>query len=144
MPPLWLALFLALARAQAALLPGLTWHHPAAGLLGGLLVVAGLVLLVLAVLRFRQARTSIVPHREAEALITGGIYRLSRNPIYLGDALILAGLCLLWGAWLALALLVPLFAWLITVRFIRPEERRLARRFGPQFEAYRARVRRWV
>ncbi|SIN86406.1 methyltransferase family protein [Vannielia litorea] len=144
MPPLWLLLFIALARVQAVRFPELAWKHPASDLAGGLLVGAGLLLFALAVMEFSRARTTIVPHREARSLITTGIYTRSRNPIYLGDLLILAGLCAFWGVWLALAVLVPLFAWLVTDRFIRPEEARLAARFGPEWEAWAARVRRWV
>ncbi len=144
MPPFWLVLFLALAWLQASRFPPLTWSHPLTGMLGGLLVGGGLLLLALAVMEFRRARTSIVPHREAEALITSGVYTRSRNPIYLGDAMILSGFCAYWGAWLALAVLVPLFCWLITDRFIAPEEARLQQAFGARFEAWAGRVRRWL
>lgn len=104
----------------------------------------GLLLLALSSMEFRRAKTSIIPHREAEALITSGVYGRSRNPIYLGDAMILSGFCAFWGAWLALVVLLPLFVWVITDRFIAPEEARLRRAFGPQFEAWAARVRRWA
>ncbi|QDC11564.1 isoprenylcysteine carboxylmethyltransferase family protein [Oceanicola sp. D3] len=144
MPPLWLALFIALAWVQASRFPGLTWSHPVTDLLGGLLVGGGLLLLALSSMEFRRAKTSIIPHREAEALITSGVYGRSRNPIYLGDAMILSGFCAFWGAWLALVVLLPLFVWVITDRFIAPEEARLRRAFGPQFEAWAARVRRWA
>jgi len=105
MPPLWLLLFILLARIQASRFPALTWKNPATDLLGGLLVGGGLLLLALAVMQFNRARTTIVPHREAEQLITTGIYARSRNPIYLGDAMILAGFCAYWGAWPALLVL---------------------------------------
>ncbi len=144
MPPLWLLLFIALAWVQASRFPALTWRHPAAELLGGLLVGGGLLLLALAIMEFRRARTSVIPHQEASTLITSGIYSRSRNPIYLGDALILSGLCAYWGAWLALAVLLPLFLFVITDRFIRPEEDRLRAAFGPQYEAWAGRVRRWA
>ncbi len=144
MPPLWLLLFIALAWVQASRFPALTWKHPVTDLLGGLLVGGGLLLLALAVMEFNRARTTIIPHREAGALITSGIYTRSRNPIYLGDVLILAGVCAYWGAWLALVVLVPLFAWLITDRFILPEEARLKAAFGGAWESWAARVRRWI
>jgi protein-S-isoprenylcysteine O-methyltransferase Ste14 len=76
-------------------------------------------------------------------LITGGLYRYSRNPIYLGDALILAGLILRWDAVLAVPVL-PLFVFLIQRRFILPEEARLAAAFPSAFESFRASTRRWI
>lgn len=143
LPPVWLAVFLALAWIQAHRLP----LGPAGGaltdLLGGLLVGGGILLLVLAIVEMRRARTTVIPHREAAALVTTGIFRRSRNPIYLGDALILTGMILYWSAWPAL-LLVPVFVWLITDRFILDEERRLAARFGRTFEQYSARTPRWL
>lgn len=142
LPPLWLAFFAALAWAQARFLPlaGFgAWGGPA----GAALVGLGLALMLAAFVEFRRHRTSVVPHRQPSALITTGVYRFSRNPIYLGDALILAGLCLRWDALPGL-LLVPAFMAVISARFIRPEEARLAARFGPDFAAWAARTRRWL
>ncbi|MBT8409008.1 MAG: isoprenylcysteine carboxylmethyltransferase family protein, partial [Alphaproteobacteria bacterium] len=89
LPPVWLALFAAFAWWQPRLFSGgLSIAHPVTSLLGGVLVGAGLVLMALAFAEFRRHRTTVVPHREADHLITSGIFRRSRNPIYLGDALI--------------------------------------------------------
>lgn len=143
LPPVWLAVFLALAWVQAHRLP----VGPAGGalvdLLAGLLVGAGILLAVLAIAEMRRQRTTVIPHREADALVTSGIFARTRNPIYLGDLLILAGMILFWSAWPSLVL-VPLFGWLITDRFILDEERRLAARFGRAFETYVARTPRWL
>jgi protein-S-isoprenylcysteine O-methyltransferase Ste14 len=142
LPPLWLAFFAALAWAQASLLPfgGFgTWGGPA----GATLIALGLFIAAAAFLEFRRHRTTVIPHKEASALVTSGIYRLSRNPIYLADALILAGLSLRWDA-LSGLLLVPAFMALIAARFIGPEETRLRAAFGPVFEAWTARTRRWL
>lgn len=137
-PPVWLAGFAGLAWGQAQ-----AW--PMAGLptAGGVLVAAGVVLMAVAAVQFALARTTIVPHETPSALITRGAYGLSRNPIYLADAVILAGLCIVWGAWAAL-LLVPVFVVVITTRFIRPEEARLRAAFGAAFDDWAAQVRRWV
>ena len=141
-PPVWLVAALGLAWAEGALWPKPWW--PGAGtLLGQGLFWLGLALMAGAALSFLRARTTIVPHRDPQALITGGLYRVSRNPIYLADALILAGLALKWGA-LSGVVLVPAFIAVITARFIRPEEARLRARFGPQAEAFFARTRRWL
>ena len=88
------------------------------------------------------ARTTFVPRRDPEALVTAGLFGISRNPIYLADALILLGAVLYWGAVLALPL-VPMFMVLITYRYIHDEEDRLRRGFGPEYEAWAASVPRW-
>lgn len=140
-PPVWLAAALALAWAQARWWP--LWSG------GGLLAPAGwgmiasaILLFADAALRFARARTSIVPREVPRVLVTTGAYRLSRNPIYLADALLLAGCVLLWD--LGGGLLVPAFVLVITLRFIRGEEAVCAATFGADWTAYAARVRRWL
>jgi protein-S-isoprenylcysteine O-methyltransferase Ste14 len=142
-PPVWLAGFAVLAWLQPRLIPAGPPAGNTALWAGGALVGLGLALMAAALWAFMRARTTPIPHQEPTALIASGIFRFTRNPIYLGDALVLAGLCIRWGAWTAL-LLVPLFILLIDRRFIRAEEARLARAFGPDFEAYAARTRRWL
>ena len=142
LPPVWLGLFVALGWVQATRFP-LGSFGAAGDWIGALLVGAGLALAVAAAVEFRRARTTIIPHEEPSAIVTSGVYRFSRNPIYLGDALILAGLGLRWDSVLALVL-VPVFVAVITARFIRSEETRLRARFGAEFEAWAARVRRWA
>ena len=145
LPPVWLALFAALAWALSRGEPlGLDFGGLALWRwLGGGLILAGLVLAVLAAREMARARTTILPHRSPDALVTSGVFGISRNPIYLGDLLILTGLILWWEAALALPL-IPVFAFVLVRRFIRPEEERLAAAFGPAFAAWRARVRRWI
>lgn len=142
LPPVWLALFVALGWVQADWWP-LVSFGKAGDWVGGALVVTGLVLAVAATVEFRRARTTIIPHAMPSAIVTSGVYRFSRNPIYLGDALILAGLGLRWDSVLALVL-VPVFIAVITARFIFPEESRLRARFGAAYDEWAARVRRWV
>jgi protein-S-isoprenylcysteine O-methyltransferase Ste14 len=142
LPPVWLALFAAMGWAQAAWVP--VGSFGAAGdWVGAALVAAGLGLALAAAVEFRRARTTIIPHGTPAAIVTSGVYRLSRNPIYLGDALILTGLGLRWDSALALVL-VPVFVAVITARFIRPEEARLEAHFGAEYAAWAARVRRWA
>ena len=143
LPPVWLAVFLALVWVQAHRLPVGPAGGPATDLLAGLLIGAGIILMLLAVSEMRRHRTTVMPHRDAAALVTTGIFKRTRNPIYLGDLLILAGMTLFWSAWPALVLL-PLFVWLFTDRFILDEERRLAARFGRTFETYMERSPRWL
>lgn len=144
MPPVWLAGFLTLAWTQVAFLPmGLGFGGAWADLAGGLLVGGGLLLIVLAASEFRRHRTTIVPHRDAGRLIRTGIFARSRNPIYLGDMLILAGLILRWDAVLSLPL-IPVFLWVIEKRFVLPEEDRLRRSFRMEFARYCEKTRRWI
>lgn len=137
-PPVWLAGAVGLAALQAR-----AWPLPGLPMAGGLMVAVGVGLMTVAAVQFARARTTIVPHEQPRALVQTGVYRLSRNPIYLADVLVLAGLCLAWGAWPAL-LLVPVFMAVITARFIRPEEARLRAAFGADYHAWAARVRRWI
>lgn len=141
-PPVWLAGFAALLWAQAVWVPlGSTgaWGGPA----GAVLVGLGLIVMLAAAWEFRRKGTTVVPHRAPSALVTGGVFRLSRNPIYLADLMILAGLALRWEA-LSGLLLVPILAWVLQVRFIRPEEARLAAAFGADYAAWCRNTRRWI
>lgn len=143
-PPVWLVAVLVLAWIQKTHYAfGLSFGPGWADLLGGLLVGAGIILFGLAAAEFRRHRTTIIPHREAERLITSGVFKRTRNPIYLGDSLILTGMILYWDAVLALPL-IPLFVWVIERRFILPEEARLRRKFIAQFVQYSQQTRRWV
>ncbi len=143
-PPVWLAGFVGLAWAQATYYPfGLSFGGPWADFLGGVLVGGGILLMLLAVYEFRRFRTTVIPHRQASALVQSGIFSRSRNPIYLGDALILAGLILRFDAVLSLPL-IPIFVWAIEKHFIILEEDRLRRAFHADFARYERKVRRWV
>lgn len=140
-PPTWLLLFLGLAALQARFLP-LFDAGRAGRISGAVLIVAGLAIFFAALLQFRRHATTVLPRETPAAMIDSGIYRLSRNPIYLADAMVLAGAALWWdGGGL---LLVPAFAWVITRRFIQGEEAVLRARFGPAFDRYAARTRRWL
>lgn len=143
-PPVWLAWAAVCVWALARVQPE-TWAVDARAvwMVGTGLVGLGLALIVLAALEMARHRTTIIPHMSPGRLVTSGVFALSRNPIYLGDAIILAGLCLRWGAPVGL-ILVPGFIALITRRFIISEEARLQDGFGDEFDAYRSRTRRWV
>lgn len=97
------------------------------------------------VLNFRKARTTVHPGRPEHAakLVTTGIYRLTRNPMYLGLLLMLAGWALVLANVLAL-LLLPGFVICMNGLQILPEERILGAKFGAEFEAYARTVRRWL
>jgi protein-S-isoprenylcysteine O-methyltransferase Ste14 len=116
------------------------WNYFAA-----LPAVIGRAITVAAGMRFRQARTTFDPlkPREASVLVTDGVFRVSRNPMYLGLALLLIG----WALWLGTVspwLVPPLFVIVISVVQIVPEEQALEELFGETYLAYRHRVRRWI
>ncbi|MEP3946997.1 isoprenylcysteine carboxylmethyltransferase family protein [Ascidiaceihabitans sp.] len=143
-PPVWLAAFAVIAWCQATYLPlGLSLAHPITQLLGGLLVGAGVVVILLAAYEFRRHKTSIIPHLTPNTIIQSGVFSKSRNPIYLGDALILLGLVLRWDAVLSLPL-VPIFVWCIEKRFVVVEENRMRREFRADYGRYEQKVRRWL
>lgn len=118
---------------------------PAGGLLAaaGLFMLPGLGLILGGLLTFLWKGARAEPWRGTDVLVTGGLYRLTRNPMYLGLALAYAGLALLFRSAAAGLLLIVLLA--IMDRLVIPrEEAYLARRFGAGYEAYRRRVRRWL
>lgn len=145
-PPVLVALLTAaLMGIVARAAPGFRWPLPARGLLAIGLALVGLLICAMGVAAFRRARTTVNPMTPAAAssLVGSGIYRLTRNPMYLGIALMLLG----WAVFLsnALALCLPAGFVLYMDRYqIRPEERALASRFGHEFAAYASRVRKWL
>lgn len=142
LPPFWLAGFAALTWGQAQLLPAGGWDAWAVWL-GTALIGLGILTAAAAVFELRRHRTTVIPGRTPRALVQRGVYRISRNPIYLADAMILAGLCLRWEA-IGGLVLVPAFMVLIQKRFIKGEEIRIRAEFGVRFDSYAAQVRRWM
>ena len=118
-------------------------HALAPRITGGFLVVAGLALSGAVIGYFRQAGTPVSTRRASRHLVVSGPYRFSRNPDYLGQALVVGGVALLLNApWVLLAGL----AGLLVVRYgvVAREEQYLDRRFGEEYRRYRLHVRRWL
>lgn len=110
---------------------------------GFVIAAAGLGLDVAAMLAMHRARTNILPHRAADRLLTGGVFAISRNPIYLGNTVLLIGVAMaLPSLWMAAGALLA--AALVDRLAIRREERHLAARFGPAYADYARRVPRWI
>jgi len=141
LPPVWLAGHLAVAWLIGMLMPPVL--AGSVRQVGGAIAAAGVLLMAVAVWQMLRARTTVIPRRAPSALVTTGVFSISRNPIYLGDALVLIGAILWWDAILALPV-VASFVSVITARFIRAEEARLTEAFGPEFDLWAARVRRWL
>ncbi|GAB3033125.1 methyltransferase family protein [Bowmanella dokdonensis] len=110
---------------------------------GGGLFAFGLLLLVLAAGLFRLRGTTVDPTRAPDKLVTDGVYRLSRNPMYLGMLLVLLGMALLLNS--VLSLVFPLLFFVLINRLVIPrEEQRVEEVFGEQFALYKQRTRRWL
>jgi protein-S-isoprenylcysteine O-methyltransferase Ste14 len=144
-PPIIMLLAAALMWALSRWLPVAHWIPRPWNRLGALPVAIGIAIAVAAAARFRQVRTTVNPMDPslASQLVTGGVFQFSRNPMYLGLALLLIG----WAVWLDSAspwLIPPLFMVLITRVQIVPEEHALERLFGAQYVAYRRSVGRWI
>jgi protein-S-isoprenylcysteine O-methyltransferase Ste14 len=110
---------------------------------GLLMVAAAFGIDIWAAQTFRRHGTTILPHRSATVLITDGPYAYSRNPIYVGNLLLIAGVGLLVGQLWHL-LLVPAAALLFQKLAIEPEEQHLEAKFSAAWQAYAAEVRRWI
>ena len=118
--------------------PPLYWLVPGLGL-----IVAGLALGLVAVITTRRAGSTIRVDRPVTALVISGPYRWTRNPIYLGLALLSAGIAIAANAlWPLLSL--PVVLTLVRRRHIEREERYLERTFGREYRRYRDRVPRWL
>lgn len=126
--------------------PGLRWPAGLHGIGVLLLLALGLTFDLTGLLAFRASRTTVNPMRpeRASSLVTGGVYRITRNPMYVGMACLLTA----WGLYLAHwpALLIGPAAYVLFLnRFqIAPEERILLDLFGEEYRAYMGRVRRWL
>lgn len=144
-PPAVLLIAAALVWLVDRSLPALRVSIPGLDVAAGLLAITSAVLMGMAAVRFAARHTTINPiHPErASHLIVGGVYACSRNPIYLGDAMLLIA----WTLWLgnpAGLIITPVFVAFITRFQIRPEERALAATFGERYRAYCRSVRRWI
>ena len=142
-PPMWLLIGIIVTFILNEYYPGPRFTSLEGQLAGGVLIVIGLALLVVAGGLFQKAGTNLIPFREVTALVTTGVYRYSRNPMYLGMASVLLGLAVTVGATTAL-LVPPIFMAIIEFRYIRPEEEMLRGVFPEEFPAYCQRVRRWI
>lgn len=145
-PPLSLVAAFAVAIALVtAYVPLVRIPLPGHNYVAAALVFVGLLLALAGVLQFRRAGTTVnpmFPHKSS-AMVASGIYRWSRNPMYLGMALALLGVAA-WGSTLAGYLLVPGFCWYLTRFQIIPEEQALLAAYGQEFARYMSKVRRWV
>ncbi|MEO0464452.1 MAG: isoprenylcysteine carboxylmethyltransferase family protein [Pseudomonadota bacterium] len=129
----------------ASAMPALCFAFPLQTTLAAVLIVAGLALDMAAIGAFWKAKTTVTPlaPEKASSLVVEGLYRFTRNPMYLGLLLILSGLAILLGSPVSMIVLAVFVAY-ITAFQIKPEEARLQEVFGADYLAYMKRVRRWL
>ena len=145
-PPLLVVLTTALLMWLSRwLVPAFTVRIPAGFPLAAASAVLAAIVITVALTSFRRARTTVNPLEpgQASTLVATGVYRYSRNPMYLGFALLLGAWAILLSNLVAL-LLVPLFVLYMNRFQIALEEEALEARFGPAYSAYRREVRRWL
>jgi protein-S-isoprenylcysteine O-methyltransferase Ste14 len=143
-PPLLIAAALVVGWLAGRLYP-LPWpglDDWPARLVGYGLGIAGIALVGWSIASLTRAGTTARPDQGADRLVTDGPFRWRRNPIYMGDVLILLGIAeLTHNIWFAI--LAPVFALAVFWLAIVPEERHLEERFGQAYVDYKARTRRW-
>jgi protein-S-isoprenylcysteine O-methyltransferase Ste14 len=143
-PPILFLTALGLGGGLQLLEPRPLLRHAAVGhAAGGLLITLGLLLSTWMVHHFRRSGTPVSPLRPVRQVVETGPYRFTRNPDYVGQALIYTGIALvLNSAWVLLGLVPVLF--LIRHAVVAREERYLQSLFGAQYAEYCRRVRRWL
>ena len=114
------------------------WHWA-----GAALIAIGVAFVVLPAREFQTRGTTIRPFQDATVLVSDGFFAVSRNPMYLGMVIVVAGAAVLLGS-LSPFIVVVAFALVLDRRFILNEEKSLEQNFGDAFRQYRARVRRWL
>jgi len=136
-----IALMLIIDRYLAFEIINFDGHRLVAEMIFGLAVLSG----VLALWEFFKASTTIDPHsaEKVRTLVRSGIYRFSRNPMYLALVLVLLAAAFYMGN-IATLVVLPFFIWYMQYFQVKPEEKALTEKFGKQYREYRNNVRRWI
>jgi len=106
-------------------------------------LLLGMALNIVADRAFKKTGTTVKPFEVSTKLVTSGVFRYSRNPMYLGMIMILTGVAFLLGA-LSPFIIIPMYAITMDRVFIVTEENMLDERFGSEWQQYKANVRRWI
>lgn len=129
---------------------GLNWLYPAPfvpeifrWVVGGLLIFVGIAVILYCAGMFKKKGTNIEPWKKTSQIITSGVYRFSRNPIYLSFVLIGIGVAFAVNSVWIIAMMIPLI-FIISRYVIAKEERYLEAKFGEEYRSYKMKVRRWL
>ncbi len=142
-PPIWLVSFVVVTWALTRFFPQTVADIAFSGLVAKFLLVVAIAVMGLAVLEMRRAKTTFVPRQDPDALVTAGIYRFSRNPMYLAMEIILLATVLWTGSVAALPLLW-VFPHIMVTRFIEDEETKMREFFGDAFDKWAQTTKRWL
>ena len=143
LPPTYLLFALVLMALLHLLIPLVRFVPTPWNLLGIIPLACGIALNLLADRAFHQVETTVKPFETSSALLTTGVFRISRNPMYLGYMLILIGVGLLLRS-LTPFVVIPVFGLLMDRVFIQVEEQMLQETFASMWQSYAGQVRRWI
>ena len=143
LPPLILLSAFVAGATLRTLLPGVPFCTRLPLWLGSGLVACSIVLVVLASRALATARTAFDVRKSTTPVVTGGVFRITRNPVYLSMTLLYLGVALLLNSVTMAVVVVPLGS-LLCMTAIKPEERYLESKSGDSYRSYRAVVRRWI
>ncbi len=143
MPPTYFLIGLVAVIASRFLLGALAYSDRLTLAVGAVLLVVGVALNLLADSAFKKRATPVSPDAVPAAFVVSGVFRLTRNPMYLGMTLIVAAAALLVGEPIGIAAAVALLA-IMDRLFVPAEERNLQAAFGSDYLEYKAEVRRWI
>jgi protein-S-isoprenylcysteine O-methyltransferase Ste14 len=143
LPPVYLLLTLAAMAALHYLMPLMQLITAPWSWMGALFIIAGISVAAAAAFSFKRAGTPVIPFEPSTALVTSGLFRYTRNPMYLGMVSVLTGAGLLFAT-LSVWLPVLVFVSIIRNNFILGEERFLEEIFGQQYIDYKNKVGRWL
>lgn len=144
-PPLVALACAALMYGVVRLVPDWRWNWPGSGMPGTGVALLGAALDALGLFAFHRAKTTVNPLNPSatSSIVQSGIYRYTRNPMYLGMLVVLLGFAIYLAHPLAF-LVLPVFVAYLTRFQILPEERLLSEKFGEAYRSYASRVRRWL
>lgn len=142
-PPLFPVVFILLGVLLERFWPLAIPEGPLVYWSGRGLALAGLAVVISVGIRFRRAATDIRPHKPTSAMVSDGPFRFSRNPIYVSFVVLQLALALILNSyWIMIT--IPLTMAGLYLYVIRREEAYLSRKFGPEYDDFKAGVRRWL
>ena len=142
-PPLVALLFIAIAYFLGRFVPLPFLVPPILRNIGLLLTFIWFLCGIGALLEFRKARTTLDPHGSSKQIVSSGVYRFSRNPIYVGFLMMVVGLPLTSGFYWGIVL-APFYIMMMNRLVIQHEEAYLEKKFGKTYTSYTSQVRRWL
>ncbi|OQY55821.1 MAG: hypothetical protein DRR08_03915 [Candidatus Parabeggiatoa sp. nov. 2] len=143
LPPVYFLAFIVAMMALHFLWPIIKLLLFPWNILGLIPFVIGAVIILKANSAFKKHQTTTKPFEESSTLVTDGVFRITRNPMYLGLVLILFGIALFMGSLIPFVI-IPLFIVLMYRMFIKVEEKMLKEKFGELYLKYKNEVRRWI